>query len=181
MTKPNGTRFLFFSGVEETEKESIIKILMETRQDLPDFKYIKLNTLPEYEDDVDIGKFLKNINIFCEKIKKSLDTAMGQKKSVILTGQPVHKIPGGHVPLFTADGFASLKPDILVFFKVNPKSLLFKKTDPAKVLIEQGINWDYMKTYSLITGAPLKIIDVEHGNIKKSINETYKLLRSVLK
>lgn len=181
MKKPANPRFIFFSGVEETEKEGIIKILMETRPDLPNFKYIKLRAIPKYSDEVDIGTFIKNINIFCEKVKKSVDTAMKQKKHVILSGQPVHKIPGGHVPLLTAERFASLMPDVLVFFKVVPKSLIFKKTDLKKVLLEQDLNWDYIKIYSLITGAPLKVISVEHGNIKEAINETYKLLKSILK
>lgn len=173
-------RFLFFSGVEESEKEDIIRLATE-RNVLPNFKLINLRATLEYEDNVDLGAFLKNSSVFYEKIKTSLEKAVAEKRHIVLTGQPVYKIPGGHIPLFTMDGFASLKPDVLVFYKVEPMSFaIIKKSDPKKILMEQNLNWEYMRTYSLITGAPLRVITVEHGNVKAAIKETYELLKSVL-
>ncbi len=179
--KPAGAgknRLVFFVGIDETERGSIVEMVAKNYRDsAPGFKLIKIESMPNM-DDINMAKMSEKKKMFLQKIEKSIQISGG--RNVVLSGQLVHRIKDGYLPLLSEEFIEKIKPDFFVFFYVDTDSLktLGGKLNISDVKRRQDMNWECMKSYCLRMGVPMKMVKVTHGDIKSVIASTYQILKS---
>jgi adenylate kinase len=171
-------KLVFLVGIEETEKDSIVSMVLKNYKDqMPLFKYIKVDA-PKL-DGAELAAIQCKKNTFLQKVKKSVEASNG--RNIVLSGSLIHKIEGGYVPLFSSGFIEGLKPDFFIFFFVDTESLkaVGGKLNIQDIKKRQDMNWECIKSYCISGGIPMKMIKVVHGDIKSAVSNTYRMLKSV--
>lgn len=174
---------ILVTGIEESGKDTILDLVLKgSKKMLPKFRYLKFGKILKMAGTAEMKNLQNNL---IEKIKRSIR----KDYNTIINGDFTVKTSHGFLPLITKDFFMTVNPDvsILLEFETNLKDIYLRHeikhldVDLESIREQQFINKHHAIACSHATGALLKIIRVEHGNVKKAIREVSETIKFSLK
>lgn len=169
---------IFIVGLDETERDVIVDLTLKgSRKELPPFTRAKLPHLKAVSS-------LKEIEKKRSHFSEQFSSLMKGKKNVVVSGSLTAKTAFGFVPLFSNLG--TLTPDMILLlekdtrdFFVHPEYGLVKRKEEmvSTARLQQELN----RQLAAQGGCPIHILQLEKGNVKKTLKTIRKLLVHAMK
>lgn len=163
-------KFVFVTGIPESGKDDILELVLKgSKRILPAFRYIEFDKLLNVKG---LGrKGIEQMNKTRSKFYKELEglvaEAMKRNCNIILNGYFTLMTENGYIPVVSREFFDVFRPDLIVVMEAYPR---MHKID-YEYSSQQDINRSYASHYSSISGAMLKTIKIQQGEVKKAIKE----------
>jgi adenylate kinase len=162
---------VFVTGVRECFRDDIMELALKGMK-LPSFSFVKFGSISGNFKDIETVKDVQR------KVLKKIDSVIGKhKKSLILSGDFTVRSDKGIIPVVTSEFLEIFKPDVIVVLEVSSSYVMHKYENPGDILMQQYINRGISNLYAYNSGAVLKFINIERGNIKKALREVSDILK----
>jgi adenylate kinase len=173
-------KFVFVTGIPESGKDELLELVLKgSKRILPPFKCIKFEDILNFKQlggKKSIGEMEKVRARFYQELEKQVGEAIKRNYNIILSGCFTIMTENGYVPVVSKEFFDIFRPDVIVMVEAYPK---VQRLD-YEYASQQDINRGYASHYSSISGALLKTIKVQQGEIKETIKELMSIIKFAL-